>query len=78
VKADLGAMEDVREVLLGGDLAEDRPLALPGRGERERERRGGLADAPFAGDDEQPFVEQAVDGPIISTCRRRKAQTACE
>jgi hypothetical protein len=78
VEADLRAMEDVREMLLGRDLTEDRPLALTGSGERQRQRRGGLADASLAGDDQQPFVEQPVDRPIISTCRRRKAQTACE
>jgi hypothetical protein len=51
-------MKDVGEMLLGPDLTEDRALTRPDPGEREREGDGGLADAPLAGDEHQPLVEQ--------------------
>ena len=58
-EADLVALENVRQVLLGSDLAEDRPLAGPRGGQPERERDRGLAHAALAGHDDQPFVEEA-------------------
>jgi hypothetical protein len=61
VEADLGVVEDARGVLLRGDLADDRALALLGRAQPERDRDGRLADAALAGDEDQSLVEQLWD-----------------
>jgi len=71
-------MEDVGEVLLGGNLAEDRALAGARGGQRKRKRDGRLSDAPLAGDDRDPLVEEPWQARIISTCTGRKAPGACE
>jgi hypothetical protein len=49
---------EVGQVALGVDLAHERALAAR-RGEQpEAGRDGGLADAPLAGDEQQPSVEE--------------------
>ena len=57
-------LEEVGQVALGVDLADEGALALLGgqQGQRRGDRR--LADAALAGDEEQPAVEQ-VDGQRI-------------
>jgi hypothetical protein len=58
VEADFGVLEDPRGVLLGGNLADDRPLAFGGGAQAERDRDRGLADAALAGDEDQSLVEK--------------------
>ena len=54
-------LEEVGQVALGVDLADEGALAVLRSEERERRRDGGLADASLAGDEEELAVEQ-VDG----------------
>ena len=54
-------LEEVGQVALGVDLADERALAVLRREEGERRRDGGLADAPFAGDEEEAAIEEVGD-----------------
>jgi hypothetical protein len=56
--ADALAVKGARDALLARDLADDRPLARPRRGQSQGSRDRRLSDASFAGDEDQPLVEE--------------------
>jgi hypothetical protein len=62
VEADLGSPEDARRGLLAADLADDRALAVGGRGHAERDRDRRLPDPALSGHEDQSFVEEFRHG----------------
>ena len=58
LEAGRAGLEEVGQVALGVDLADQRPLALLGGQQGQAGRDGRLADAALAGDEEQLALEQ--------------------